>query len=381
MIGVGLYSMAGVYGPQDPAELEQMLLRAVELGVDYFDVAPVYGQAESFLGRVLKPFRDQVQIATKGGITPEGKPDGSYQGIREGCRMSLQKLQVEYIDHYQVHFADPETPTIETIQVLEDLQQEGWIGGYGLGHFSREKVEEFCRQGNPCSMMLEISPLNVGEYLKYSDFYPEQGLELIAMGVTGRGYLAGKTGREDQLAPADIRRLDSLFYPDLAQWRAGILNRLKDLGKKYGKEPVQVAINWVSTRPGVKRILIGPSRLDHLEINLGGLGWSLEKEDQEYLDSFLLDQARQHRKKSLLITIAILERKGPSPRDLIFVLESLFSLGIIEEKGARRYFGQVMGGAGEPRRMEQIRGELKTDYLSPLQKIGNLNPVEEFFPG
>jgi len=381
MIGVGLYSMAGVYGSKDPAELEKMLLRALELGVDYFDVAPGYGQAESFLGRILRPFRDQVQIATKGGISPEGKADGSYQGIREGCKMSLQKLQVEYIDHYQVHFADPETPVKETVQALEDLKQEGWIGEYGLGHFSREKIKEFCYQGSPSTLMLEISPLNLGDYFRYRDFNQEAGLKLIAMGVTGRGYLAGKTDREDQLEQKDIRRLDSLFYPDLARWREGILHRLKELGDSYGKEPVQVAINWVSTRPGVHRILIGPSREDHLEMNLGALGWSLEKEDQEYLDNFLLDQARQHHKKSLLITIAILENKKPSSRDLIFALESLFSLGIMEEKEAGCYFRQVMSAVNESGLLEKIKEQLKTDYLSSLQKIKGGTTVEEFLSG
>ncbi len=365
-IGLGLYGFSGVYGEKDPVLIEEMLLKAVEAGVDYFDVAPVYGGAEEFLGRVLKPYREKIEIATKGGISVDGRPDGSYKGIKEGCISSLKRLNVEYVDYFQVHFVDPGTPVEETVEALESLEKEGLIKKYGLGHFSREKIREFCRKGKPHFILSEISPLNIDDYYKYKEFWEKYGVWVNAMGVTGRGFLSGKINAETRSSKGDIRNLDSLFHPELFDWRQGVLNELEKIGEKYQKTPIQVAINWVHTLPGVKRILVGPSRWCHLEENLGGIGWEMDGEDQRKLGKIIDCKAGEKKKKAIEITRQILSSESPTRQDLVFVIETLFSLELENEGVLKEFFGRIIVEGGSGGNLEIIKNELREKYLAKI---------------
>lgn len=366
MLGVGLYSLSGVYGKKDPCGVERMLLKAVEAGVDYFDVAPLYGEAEKLVGRVLKPFRKQIKIASKCGISNRGKPDGSYGAIVDGCKASLKNLQTDYIDHLQVHFADPETPVSKTLQGLEELKSQGLIRSYGLGHFSREKIDEFCQLGNPSSILFEVSPLNTVEYHKYRRFWREKGLSLIVMGVTGRGFLSGNFSEKTTFPAGDIRNRDPLFHPDLGAWRLEVLEKLKSLGRKYEKTPIQIAINWVSQLPGVDRILVGPSSWEHLKENLGGLGWKIETIDKEDLNGFIQRKNLEKEKISREKAKFLLGKTGTGFRDLLFVIETLYSLDLIGEGEAHKFFGKMVQNDGKKQILEEVRISICDQYLEKL---------------
>jgi len=123
-IGIGTYSLSGVYGVKNLEEFKRMIYRAYELGVNFFDTAEAYGNAEEILGEIVKPFREEVYIATKVGVRSGIKPNLSKDYIRKACEESLKRLQTDYIDLYQVHFHDPTTPIEETIEALEGLVEE-----------------------------------------------------------------------------------------------------------------------------------------------------------------------------------------------------------------------------------------------------------------
>ncbi|MBU7046968.1 MAG: aldo/keto reductase, partial [Theionarchaea archaeon] len=133
-VGVGCYSLAGVYGKKDVTIFKKMLERAFELGVNFFDTAEGYGNAERVLGETVKSYREDVLIATKVGVKEGVKPNLSDAYIRNACEESLTQLQTDYIDVYQVHFDDLETPVEETVNALDNLVDEGKILHYGLGH-------------------------------------------------------------------------------------------------------------------------------------------------------------------------------------------------------------------------------------------------------
>jgi len=368
MLGVGLYSLSGAYGKKDPCEVKKMLLKAVEFGVDYFDVAPLYGEAEELVGRVLKPYRNKIKVATKGGIAKSGKPDGSYWAIVDGCKASLKNLQTGFIDHFQIHFVDPETPVSETLQGLEELKSQGLIGSYGLGHFSREKIEEYCHLGDPSSILFEASPLNTKEYKKYQDFWREKGLSLMAMGVTGRGFLSGNISRKTTFPAGDIRNRDPLFHPELGEWRLSVLQKLKSVGEEYGKTPIQVAINWVSGLPGIDRILVGPSSWAHLKENLDGLGWEMGERDKEELNGFIqrknLEKEQISREKARFF----LGKQVVGFRDLLFVIETLYSLDLIGEGEAHKFFRKMLQSDEKKEKLEEMRVSICDRYLEKLIK-------------
>ena len=103
-VGVGCYALSGVYGVKDVKEFKQMLNRAYDLGINFFDTADAYGDAERILGEVVKPYRKDVYIATKVGIKESVKPSLSGKYVKAACEKSLERLQTDHIDLYQVHF-------------------------------------------------------------------------------------------------------------------------------------------------------------------------------------------------------------------------------------------------------------------------------------
>ena len=106
-IGIGCYSLSGVYGKKDIDEFKKMIVRAYELGVNFFDTAEAYGNAEQILGEVVEPFRKNIHIATKVGVKEGIRPDLSKEYIKKACEESLRNLKTDYIDLYQIHFDDP----------------------------------------------------------------------------------------------------------------------------------------------------------------------------------------------------------------------------------------------------------------------------------
>jgi len=156
-VGLGCYALSGAYGTKDVEEFKRTLRRAYELGVNFFDVAEAYGDAEQLLGEAVKPFRKEVYIATKVGICRGLKPDLSRAYIERACEESLERLQTDYIDFYQVHFDDPDTPVEGTVGALEGLTSAGKIRRYGLGHLPVERVERYFELGKVFSVMVELS--------------------------------------------------------------------------------------------------------------------------------------------------------------------------------------------------------------------------------
>ena len=148
-IGVGCYALSGAYGKVDIKEFQLMLRHAHELGVNFFDTAEGYGDAEKILGVTVKPYRDDILLATKVGIREGTKFNLSKEYIIEACDLSLKNLQTDYIDIYQVHFDDPTTPVEETVRALDELVEKGKIRYYGVGHLPAARMQQYCKLGDP----------------------------------------------------------------------------------------------------------------------------------------------------------------------------------------------------------------------------------------
>lgn len=236
-VGVGCYAVGGAYGAKDPEQFIGLLRRAAELGVTFFDTADVYGQGEEILGREIAPFRDSVWIATKAGAAEDGKPDCSRAHIIAECERSLQRLGVERIDLYQIHFNDAQTPVAETIAALDELAAEGKIRHYGVGHLPPARVIEYLATGDVFSILTELSAVARGAIARMTPLCRTHGVGLIAFSVTGRGMLTGKVDPDTVFGPDDIRRLDPLFQRARRASGLRIADRLRELGAKYGKSP------------------------------------------------------------------------------------------------------------------------------------------------
>ena len=369
-IGVGCYGMSGAYGEKDPQRFVDVVHRAYELGVTFFDTAAVYGPGEEILGRAVAPFRDDVWIATKVGGGADGKPDCSAGHVLASCDDSLRRLQTDVIDLYQIHFNDPDTPVEETVEALEALKSTGKIRHYGVGHLPLSRMETYFGTGDVFSSLVELSAVSRGARESTIPLCREHGVAVIAFSVTGRGLLTGKIGPEHVFEEGDIRSIDPLFQRERLASGLRVVERLRALGERYGKTPVQVAIAWVLGQPGVVCALTGPSTIPHLEENLGASGWDLPPSELEALERFLEEEEERVRREQLQSVRAILLGELSEERafaDLVYVVETLVERDLATEEEIMPAFQKLwsLRGQQDPatlRRMREIQGQLRRGF-------------------
>lgn len=344
-IGVGLYALAGVYGQKDEKAFQTMLEYAANQGVDFYDMAESYGHAEAFAGKVLKPYRDSLRIATKVSLTDDGAMDCSYEHIIHACKQSLQRLGMDSMDLYQIHYDDPHTSAEETVQALEYLKKDGLISAYGLGHLPYHKVKEFIDVGHPETLMIEFNPLCINQYNKYANLCQDYDIKLLTMGTTGRGLLTGKIDQNTVFDQGDIRRIDPLFRRGKLDTALRIVDRIKEASKRYNRTPVQVALNWVIHKPYINRALVGPSSVIHLKENLGSEGWTLTTKDMSDLNAYIKEE-HERLANTLREEIEYLLREDINHddviADLVYVLEALIEDERLDESKALPLFGGIM---------------------------------------
>lgn len=365
-VGIGCYSLSGVYGAKDVNEFKKMIHRAYELGVNFFDTAEAYGNAEQILGETVKNFRKNVYIATKVGIKEGIKPNLSEKYIKSACEQSLKNLQTDYIDLYQIHFDDPETPIEETISALEQLKDEGKIIYYGIGHLPREKVEMYCKNSNIFSILMELSAVALDAREKLLPLCQKYNVGAIAFSTTGRGILTGRFNKEKKFEPQDIRNMDPLFQREKFESGLRVAEKFKQIGEKYGKTSTQVAIAWVLSQPKVICALTGPSTIDHLEENVKGSDWVISSDDLEDIELFLKEENELLRQKQISSINNILLNPLPEETskafvDLVYVIETAILLGLTNEDKILPIFYELY----------EIRKSLNENSIKKLEIIQN----------
>jgi aryl-alcohol dehydrogenase-like predicted oxidoreductase len=373
-IGVGCYALSGAYGAKDRAEFTRMLNRAHELGVNLFDTADSYGDGEQILGETVKSFREEVYIATKVGVKAGDSPNLSSDYVKLACSRSLERLQTDYIDLYQVHFDDPDTPVEETVGALEELVKEGKVRRYGLGHLPVEKVQAYCELGNLFSVLLELSAAARHSRENLLQLCRKHGVGAIALSVTGRGLLAKRYQKGVRFDRGDIRSLDPLFQRERFESGLRVAEMMAELARRHGKTPAQVAIAWVLSQQGVISALTGPSTIAHLEENLGGGGWQLSSEDLEELELLFKREDAWLRQTQLASAREILagslsEEPLEAFVDLVYVIESALLLNLTTEREILPTFQELYG----------LRRKLEHDAPQKLaaiqQRLRSLIPI------
>ena len=377
-IGVGCYAVGGAYGAKDPEQFIPVLRRAAELGVTFFDTADIYGPGEKILGRAIASFRDRVWIATKVGASETGKIDCSRTHIMASCEKSLQRLGVERIDLYQIHYDDAHTPVAETVGALEDLVAAGKIRYYGVGHLSPARLSEYLAEGNVFSILTELSAAARGALRRTTPLCQTQGTGMIAFSVTGRGMLTGNIGPDTSFGADDIRRLDPLFRRARRTSGLRITEQLRRLGERYGKSPAQAAIAWVLAQPHVICALTGPSTVAHLEENLGGADVAIDAADLAALNHYLQAEDEHLRGEQIAELRAILQGKFSSAQafsDLVYTLETMVELGLAQEQQVMPAFHRLweLRDKQDLTQMANIQADLREQFLPVLSDHGTKN--------
>jgi len=289
------------FGRETPeADSVAMLNLYLEKGGNFIDTANIYaqGKSEEILGRALQgKKRQEVVLATKGFFRMgEGLYDhgANRKHLRRALEESLRRLQTDYIDLYQIHCFDLSTPQEEVLETLQRMVEEGKVLYVGLSNYTGWQIARSVslaeRYGFPrfVSAQMQYSLVERNIELEVMPACRELGLSIMAWGPLGGGFLSGKYQagefpKEGRIARAK-EEWEEHWSRRATEKNFRILSLVEELAPKYGKTVPQVALNWLLQKEGVIPIL-GATRYAQLEDNLGCLGWSLESDDVERLDT------------------------------------------------------------------------------------------------
>ncbi|TAH61450.1 MAG: aldo/keto reductase [Gottschalkiaceae bacterium] len=343
-LGYGCYALSGAYGAKlEEAEMIRILKHSYELGIRFYDTSSSYPDAEEILGKATKPFRNEITIASKVGLAAGNKVNLSKEFVKASCETSLKKLKTDYLDVYQVHYHDPNTPVDETLEALESLKQDGKIRCYGVGHLPFDKTIEYLDLGEISFVLAEMSPVSTCRYRELHQLQARYDFKIIAFSITGRGLLSGTINSSTQFTNNDIRSIDPLFKKSRLISGMRIAEKLREIGNRHGKTPVQLAISWTIQNPGVIVGLTGPTDINHLEENSLALNWFLDKESIEEINQFIEEEENKLRKIMYEELEGILNSNlsfdyEKTYKDLIYVMEHCIENKLMEyETGVNMY--------------------------------------------
>jgi myo-inositol catabolism protein IolS len=281
------------WGTVDDRESVAAIRRAVELGVNFFDTADVYGlgHSEEVLASSLGPMRHDVVIATKFGVrwdsTRRTWKDTSPKYLRSAIEESLRRLKLSCIPLYYVHWPDGVTPIQETMAELVRCRQEGKLRWIGLSNFSSVEVQQAMTIGkvNAVQVSMNILERDIAEELL--PLIRKTGTTLVTWGSLAQGLLTGKFNAHSQFSESDRRHRYDNFCGEQFQENIKRVEVIKRIAEEVGRTPAQVAIRWLLDTHGVGIALSGAKRPAQIEENLGALGWQLEDADYQALNHIL----------------------------------------------------------------------------------------------
>jgi aryl-alcohol dehydrogenase-like predicted oxidoreductase len=277
-LGLGCMNLSHAYGVPPSAEQAERILRAAfDAGVNFFDTAALYGFGanEELLGRVLKPIRQALVLATKGGMAGVQFPDGIKrvingrpEAIRKNCEDSLKKLQTDVIDLYYLHRWDKKVPIEDSVGEMARLVERGCIRYLGLSEVSAITLRKAHAVHPIAAVQTEYSLWTRNPEISLLSVCRELDIGFVAFSPLGRAFLTGGLTDLANLEAKDIRHNMPRFYPDNYAKNLNLLPPFKLLAHQVGCTPAQLALVWL-LRQGQDIIPIpGTTRLEHLSENL-----------------------------------------------------------------------------------------------------------------
>jgi 1-deoxyxylulose-5-phosphate synthase len=282
----------------DESQAEPIVRRAVEGGVTFFDTADVYsvGISEEITGRLLGklfPHRDDYVLATKvHGAMGEGPNDRglSRKHILAGIDNSLRRLGTDYVDLYQIHRFDPETPIEETMQALHDVVRAGkarYIGASSMYAWQFASMQHTAEKHGWTKFVAMQDHYNLVYREEEREMIPyclATGVGVIPWSPLARGLLAGNRGRggEKRTVRANNDQFGDTLYTDDD---FVVVEAVNDVATDKGVKPAQVALAWMLGRPGITAPIVGATKIEHLEDALGAVDLTLSDKDVERIES------------------------------------------------------------------------------------------------
>ena len=287
-----------VMGRVQQPEADRLLAHAIEAGITLIDTADTYsaGASERITGQALKNIgvrRGEIVVATKVFGEMSGGPNGrgsSRAHILGGAHASLERLGLDYIDLYQLHGFDPATPTLESLEALNDLVRQGLVRYIGVSNWAAWQVSQAlgiaARRG-----LARFASVQTYYTLAARDVEREivpmaasEGLGLLAWSPLAGGLLSGKFSRDQH--PEEGSRRAAMAFPPVDMERAyTVIDVLRHIATERGVSVAQLALAWLLHQPQVSSVLLGTRRIEQLNDNLGAADIELTAGDLSRLDA------------------------------------------------------------------------------------------------
>ena len=304
-VGFGCWAVGGDWNnTTDQASIEA-IRKAIDVGVNFFDVAPVYGfgHAEEILGKALEGRRQRVLIGSKCGLVWDAQRnitnDLTRNNVLREIDESLRRLNTDYIDIYQLHWPDPNTPIEETMETLNSLKEAGRIRYIGVSNFSVKLTKRAMEAGTIVSHqglynMLERNPESYHEipldYRVQEEILPfcqEHGLAFFPYSPLFQGLLTGTFKASGNFDDSDMRANNPKLTGESFQSYLERVEKLKDFAQEITKPLSQIAINWLIKQEAVTSVICGAQNIHHVEENVASTEWELTDEMMKQIEEIL----------------------------------------------------------------------------------------------
>ena len=294
----GSEGMWGKIGQLRQPEADALVAGAVEAGVNFIDTANVYagGESERILGQAIRNVgvaRDDLVVATKvlGPMGPGPNARGASRAhILSQAKASLQRLQLDHIDLYQIHGFDPATPIDETLEALDTLVRHGHVRYIGVSNWAAWQIVKAVGIAE-ARKLAPILSLQAYYTLAGRDLEREvvpmlraEEIGLMVWSPLAGGFLSGKYSRDDEAA-GDGRRASFDFPPVDRDRGYAVVDAMRPIAKDHNVSVAQIALAWLLHQPVVTSVIIGAKRVDQLRDNLAAVEVRLSEDDLRALDA------------------------------------------------------------------------------------------------
>jgi aryl-alcohol dehydrogenase-like predicted oxidoreductase len=302
-LGLGCMGMSYAYGASDETECLRVLDRALDLGIDHWDTADMYGPLinEELLAKALVGRREKVFLATKFGNVYDHAMtshqdlvaanvgwivDGTPAYARKSLEGSLKRLGTDYVDLYYLHRIDTRVPIEETIGALAEFVKEGKVRHIGISEAAAGTIRRAHATHPLAAVQNEFSLWTRDFAAEELPLCAELGIAFVAYSPLGRGFLTGAFATPDDIPEGDWRKTNPRFQGENFAVNFGIVRRVQAIAERLNVLPAQVALAWTLAQGEQVVPIPGTKRLSYLEQNAGGADVALTQDDLDSLNDF-----------------------------------------------------------------------------------------------
>jgi aryl-alcohol dehydrogenase-like predicted oxidoreductase len=272
-LSLGCWPLGGdQWGKQDDRDSLATIGKAIELGINHFDTAQMYGRGhgEELLGKALKSIRNKVFIATKILYLPKDK-------VEAAVIASLKRLQTDRIDLFYIHWPKKNGDLAGMMEGLEHIRQKGLIRSIGVSNFSVTQMQQVIKAGKIDVHQLCYNVLWRREERETIPYCRQHGISIVTYSSLAEGILTGKFGREVDFVPGDHRKYTLLFEKEVWPNVYSAVEKLKTIATEAKRPLAHCAIQWLLTKNGIVSVLVGSRTPEQVTSNVKALEGSIDQ--------------------------------------------------------------------------------------------------------